>query len=84
MSLCLVSCSFYCHTECRNAEYPYAESRYAECRYAESHYAECRSVLTTLQLLLYFLNGPIKLSCYITLGWKGLSGISTLTYWTHS
>jgi hypothetical protein len=47
MSLCLVSCCIYCHTECRNAEYPYAESRYAE-----SNYAGCRSALTTLHLLL--------------------------------
>ncbi len=35
MSLYLVSCSSYCHAECRHAEYPYAESRYAESRYAE-------------------------------------------------
>jgi hypothetical protein len=29
-------------------------------------------------------NGPIKLECYITLGWKGLLGTNTVAYWAHS
>jgi len=28
------------------------------------------------------MNGPNKLECYITLGWKGLPGANTLAYWT--
>jgi hypothetical protein len=30
---------------------------------------------------LYSMNGPNKLECYITLGWKGLLGINTIAYW---
>jgi ABC-type lipoprotein release transport system permease subunit len=27
------------------------------------------------------MNGPNKLECYITLGWKGLLGTNALAYW---
>ena len=32
---------------------------------------------------LELTNGPNKLKCYITLGWKGLFFTNTLAYWTH-
>jgi hypothetical protein len=30
------------------------------------------------------MNGPNKLKCYITLGWKSLTVTNTLAYWAHS
>jgi hypothetical protein len=33
---------------------------------------------------LVITHGSNKLECYITLGWKGLSGTNSLTYWAHS
>ena len=30
------------------------------------------------------MNGPNKLECYITLGWKGLPGKRSLAFWTIS
>ncbi len=30
------------------------------------------------------MNGPNKLECYITIGWKGLAVTNTLAYWVHS
>ncbi len=36
-------------------------------------------------IIVHFLtNGPKKLECYITLGWKGLIGTNALTYWVYS
>jgi hypothetical protein len=32
----------------------------------------------------YFPNGPKRLDCYITRGWKGLAGTNTLAYFAHS
>jgi hypothetical protein len=29
------------------------------------------------------MNRAFKVECYITLGWKGLSGANTLAYWAH-
>jgi hypothetical protein len=30
------------------------------------------------------MNGPNKLDCYITLGFKGLPGINTQAFWVYS
>jgi hypothetical protein len=37
-------------------------------------------VFTTHHFLLNLLDGPNKLECYITLGWKSLPGTNTLDY----
>ncbi len=29
------------------------------------------------------INGPNKLDCFITLGFKGLPGTNTVAYWAH-
>jgi len=41
------------------------------------------TVFTTLHFLCNKQMGPIKLECYFTLGWKGLLGVNTATYWTN-
>ncbi len=33
---------------------------------------------------LSLMNGPKRLECYITLGWKGLQGRNTRSYWAYS
>jgi hypothetical protein len=37
-----------------------------------------------LQFYSQHTNWPSKLECYITVGWKCLSGTNTLAYWTQS
>jgi hypothetical protein len=49
-------------------------------------FGECgpRVCIHNIKFSLQLTNGPIKLDCYIALGWISLPGTNIITFWPHS